>query len=582
MTRINTNVSSLTAQKTLARSNVQLQEALTRLSTGLRINVGKDDPAGLIASEALRSDIVSTQRAITNSERADQMIGTADSALSQVGSLLTDIRGLVTEAANKGALSDAQIAANQLQVDSSLDALNRIAQTTTFQGRRLLDGSLDFITGNWTNQNTVSDLEIDSANLGTTGSMPVSVDISAAASQAQITNDIPAASAAVKAQAVITFKDTSAVTVTAHTAGAASNGVQVQFVTDASVTAGEAVAYYNGSDKIIVKHNGDTAKATIATAINGLTEFDAVSGGGGVGYVDANDGDGVKGTTAGGADAVNGLLDDLVFELSGSKGTQVFGFQQDATADQIAAAINLVSDATGVTANNNAGTLELTSAGYGSNAFVAVNVISEGALGTFETNLSASRTAGTDIAANVNGIAANGDGNKLSINTATLAMSATVTDGSSTDFSFTISGGGAMFQLGPDVVSNQQARLGIQSVNSATLGGVSGRLYELGSGGSAALATDPSKAASILEEVISKVSSLRGRLGAFQKTTIDSNKTSLSDTLGNLTAAESSIRDADFAAESANLTRAQILVQAGTSVLAVANRAPENVLALLR
>ena len=81
MTRINTNVSSLTAQKSLAQANVSLQQALTRLSTGLRINVGKDDPAGLIASEALRSDIVSTQRAIGNSERANQMIGTADSAL---------------------------------------------------------------------------------------------------------------------------------------------------------------------------------------------------------------------------------------------------------------------------------------------------------------------------------------------------------------------------------------------------------------------------------------------------------------------------------------------------------------------
>ena len=78
MTRINTNVSSLVAQKTLQRSNVQLQEALTRLSTGLRINVGKDDPAGLIASEALRSDIISVEKAISNSERANQLIATAD------------------------------------------------------------------------------------------------------------------------------------------------------------------------------------------------------------------------------------------------------------------------------------------------------------------------------------------------------------------------------------------------------------------------------------------------------------------------------------------------------------------------
>ena len=122
MTRINTNVSSLTAQKTLAKSHAQLQQALTRLSTGLRINSGKDDPAGLIASESLNSDIVSTQKAISNSQRANQMIGTADSALGQVTSLLNDIRGLVTEAANSGAMSSDEIAANQLQVDSALEA----------------------------------------------------------------------------------------------------------------------------------------------------------------------------------------------------------------------------------------------------------------------------------------------------------------------------------------------------------------------------------------------------------------------------------------------------------------------------
>ena len=146
MTRINTNVSSLVAQNTLARSHSSLNQALTRLSTGLRINSGQDDPAGLIASENLRSDITSIQGAISNTDQANEVIGTADSALGQVSSLLNDIRGLVTQSANTGALSADQIAANQLQVDSSLKALNRIAQTTTFQGRRLLDGSLDFIT----------------------------------------------------------------------------------------------------------------------------------------------------------------------------------------------------------------------------------------------------------------------------------------------------------------------------------------------------------------------------------------------------------------------------------------------------
>ena len=189
MSRINTNVSSLIAQKTLNRSNGELQTALTRLSTGLRINAGKDDPAGLIASEVLRSDITGVSKSITNTERAIQLIATADSALSQVSSLLNDIRGLVVEAANSGALSEEQIAANQLQVDSSLEAIDRIAQTTTFQGRTLLDGSLDFLTTAGAGFSTVADLTIDQANLGATGSLTVNVDIASAATQAQLTSD---------------------------------------------------------------------------------------------------------------------------------------------------------------------------------------------------------------------------------------------------------------------------------------------------------------------------------------------------------------------------------------------------------
>ena len=124
--------------------------------------------------------------------------------------------------------------------------------------------------------------------------------------------------------------------------------------------------------------------------------------------------------------------------------------------------------------------------------------------------------------------------------------------------------------------------VGIASVNTAKLGGVHGRLHELRSGGVKSLAADPIGAAAVVNEVISQITTLRGRLGAFQRTTLETNINSLNDTLENLTAAESNIRDADFAAESAKLTRAQILVQSGTSVLAIANQNPQSVLALLR
>jgi len=705
MTRINTNVSSLTAQKSLARSNLQLQQALTRLSTGLRINVGKDDPAGLIASEALRSDIASTQQAITNNERAGQMIGTADSALGQVSSLLTDIRGLVTQAANTGAMSDNQIAANQLQVDASLDALNRIAQVTNFQGRRLLDGSLDFVTIPVAGMTTVRDMHVDSATLPSSGTLGVSVAITSAATQAKITDTgfstgakaastfsfapgatltnfaangsvdifsnsldtkydnvtiavVADANVTVDGQVSVAFDGatlqvgmydhagntittqavvdavnnattgipefhaytpdgtktftkaadlgvttattgTTGLTVAAKTKGATYNNMAIVFKS-AALGAGAASAVYSATDNVITVTLDSTSPVALTTI---ETKIEAIKGNGAQLFdVDVNMDAGTlteRTTVFGGAGAdktvigntassgENKIGADLVFQLTGLQGSQVFTFNSGADILQIAAQINMRTDVTGIVATANingtsgVSSLDLKSQDYGSAAFVDVGVISEGATGTFKDLLDGTRDAGTDIVASVNGAAAAGKGNTLSVNSSGLSMTATVADGSSTAFSFNVSEG-ALFQLGPDVVSGQQARLGIRSVNAASLGGATGRLYELGSGGSAALATDPAKASKIINEVIDKVTGLRGRLGAFQKTTIDANKNTLADAVENLTAAESSIRDADFASESANLTRAQILVQAGTSVLAVANRNPENVLALLR
>ncbi|XZE56893.1 flagellin [Planctomycetaceae bacterium SH139] len=274
---------------------------------------------------------------------------------------------------------------------------------------------------------------------------------------------------------------------------------------------------------------------------------------------------------------------DVVFEISGNNGSEVFNVSAGTTLDQLEAQINLVADATGITASVEDDTLTLKSNEFGRNEFVDIQVISEGAGGDFTPEIgSGARASGTDITAKVNGVDATVDGNKVSINTATLDLNMEV----DTDFlgtaSFSITGGGALFQLGPDVVSNQQARIGIDSVSTARLGGATGKLFELGSGESAALATDSGRASEIVNEAINRVTSLRGRLGAFQRTTLDSNLASLNDTVANLQEAESSIRDADFAAESAALTRSQILVQSGTNVLALANQNPQNVLSLLR
>lgn len=704
MTRINTNVSSLVGRNNLQSANADLAQSLTRLSTGLRINTGADDPAGLIASENLRSDITSIERAISNTDRANQVIATADSALGQVSSLLNDIRGLVTESANSGALSDEQIEANQLQVDSSLEALNRIAQTTEFQGRRLLNGSLDFTVSAGANFSNITDLSIDQANLGSTGSVAVAVDVNTAATQASVDItgiDLTSAatpgvnSAAITATAqqadgtltlagetinltalsggnaadaegnevanlAITFGAGSAAT--SYTAGtdtlnvsvtqaaatadiddiiaaigggtdftaalasggngattvttgddaaatlsltggqAAStdtitittanntndyNNTGLVFVEDPTAANNTAVASYNATtDNIEVAINGERTYDEIATAISALDDFSAAATTG-TATVSGNAGTlataVVTNTTAGNP---GGLSEDVVFELSGSTGAEVFNFQAGTSLDDVVSSINLFTDSTGVTATGSGTTLTLNSSDYGSDAFVDVNVVSEGAgsaaNGDFTTAIgSGSRDTGTDVVATVNGLLANATGNSLSINTASLDLSLDLVAGTTGTVNFDITGGGALFQLGPDVVSNQQARLGIGSVNTASLGGSSGLLYQLGSGESSDLSSDPTTAFQIVEEAINQVTSLRGRLGAFQRTTLETNKNALNDTLTNLTDAESSIRDADFAEETANLTRSQILVQSGTRVLAIANQNPQNVLALL-
>jgi len=144
MTRINTNLSSIVGKNILGRNQAALQTSLTRLSTGLRINSGKDDPAGLIASEVLGRELTSIDISIKNTERGNNIVATADAALKEVSSLLNDIRGLVQSSANKGAISTAEIASNQVQLDSALDSITRIAQTTVFGGDKLLNGNKAF------------------------------------------------------------------------------------------------------------------------------------------------------------------------------------------------------------------------------------------------------------------------------------------------------------------------------------------------------------------------------------------------------------------------------------------------------
>jgi len=146
MSVINTNVSSLIAQNSLAQNNKALSTSLERLSTGVQINSAADNPAGLIAVQTFNQTNTGLTTAINNAGQAANVVGTAEGGLNEVSNLLTQLQGLVGQAANSGASSSAQINADQLQVDSILNTINRIAGNTTFNGTHLLNGNLSYVT----------------------------------------------------------------------------------------------------------------------------------------------------------------------------------------------------------------------------------------------------------------------------------------------------------------------------------------------------------------------------------------------------------------------------------------------------
>jgi flagellin len=267
-------------------------------------------------------------------------------------------------------------------------------------------------------------------------------------------------------------------------------------------------------------------------------------------------------------------------------------FASGTTTAQMIAAINLVSDATGVSASYiNAGApgsgIVLNSMGLGSKQFVSVQALPGG--GTFDvqdiTGTITKRDEGRDALALINGATSVGDGNHLTLKTASLdlelALNSTFGLGTT---SFAIIAGGALFQVGPEVNSNLQVNIGVASVAASRLGNSEiGFLSQIQSDGDFAITKAKYREAQkIVKDAIRTVAVQRGRLGAFEKNTLQTNANQLGITMENLMAAESSIRDADFAHETSMLSRNQILVASGTSVLGLAQQTPQNVLQLLQ
>lgn len=177
-----TNVNSLLLQHILNRTTEDYNTTMTQLSTGLRINSGADDPAGLIAMTSLESEIVAVEASISNNERTDAMLSVADSSLDEIASLLDDIKELAIESTNEDGISASELAANQAQIDSALEAIDQIIGTTQFNGQKLLDGSLGIDVSGVTAAD-ITDLQVYSRD---ESALSVSVDVQTAATQATV------------------------------------------------------------------------------------------------------------------------------------------------------------------------------------------------------------------------------------------------------------------------------------------------------------------------------------------------------------------------------------------------------------
>jgi len=163
-----TNTNTMALLNILNQNSIAQSNTLKQLTTGKRINSGKDDPAGLIALTSLNTELTAVNASLTNNQRTDSMLTVADSAIGEISSLLSQIESLVLSTTSTATLTDAEVAANQSQIDNALSAIDRIVNTTNFNGTRLLDGALAVDTSGAAGNSYLSNLRVFARSQATT------------------------------------------------------------------------------------------------------------------------------------------------------------------------------------------------------------------------------------------------------------------------------------------------------------------------------------------------------------------------------------------------------------------------------
>ncbi len=489
---INSNISSLNVQRNLDASGKSLSTSLARLSSGLRINSAKDDAAGLAISNRFTAQIRGLNQAVRNANDGISLSQTAEGALQESGELLQRIRELAVQSAN-GSQSGTERAALQAEVSQLQQELNRIAESSTFGGRKLLDGSFG----------------TETFPVGPNANETIAISLS----NARATN--------IGANTVAANGTLNAAVAAGATAPA--NTVAAQSLT-LSGSLGSATA------SIAAGATGDS----IAAGVNALTANTGVS-------VTARTTATMSAFTAGTA----------TFTIGTRSGNTATGTNYTANISvQIADASNLKDVADAINASSAASGVRATSTGS------SISLVNEEGRNIFVQDYNNSNATKT-----VNLTGASGSAVTLTGGAATdsSTVGATLSFNSHKAFSVTASVATGIFTA--------------TTANSSTLSSVASIDIGTQAGAQNALA--------VADAALQYIDAERGQLGAVQNRLL-STISNLSNVAENVTAARSRIMDADFAAETANLTRASILQQAGISVLAQANSLPQQTLALLK
>ncbi|MDH4165731.1 MAG: flagellin [Gammaproteobacteria bacterium] len=510
---INTNVSSLNAQRNLSTSQSALSQALQRLSSGLRINSAKDDAAGLAISERFTTQIRGLNQAVRNANDGISLAQTAEAALGEVTNNLQRIRELAVQSAN-ATNSASDRAALDAEVQQRLAEIERIATQTSFNSQKVLDGTFGTAT-----------FQVG-ANVGET----ISLNLATSVRTTAIGKTADYVGGAAYATTSAIGQQGAGVDSTALSAG------------DITITVGSGQAVSVGA-AVAGSSNGQTtssayakAAAINASGISGVTatadttaQFDL-------------------GTTAVAATETDYDLTINSVAIYTSYNGTVNGA---VTSDQLVAAINANSATTGVTASYDSSNTRVTlTSSDGRNISVTQG----------------STTNANDGAAQGLGAAEGTNNTQNALETLAAAAGATAT---------------------ADLVGS----IRLSSAASVSIGGTAARIgfsataYSLGNSAlnSTSVTTVANANTTIgrVDAALSSVNGLRSNFGAIQNR-FESTIANLTAVNENLEASRSRIRDADFAQETAELTRAQILQQAGVAILAQANALPQNVLGLLR